>query len=73
MKASRLQDHRTNQSLFRTRRKRLSRRVKACVDQHFADVMAGKARLKSPAALISEALADGIFEELFQVHPGGKK
>jgi hypothetical protein len=43
----------------------LTRRVKAYVDRHFAEVMAGNARLKSPAALIAAALADGICEELF--------
>lgn len=65
MKPSRSQDHRTNQARFRARAKRIQARVKAYVDQHFADVMAGRARLKSPATLIAEALADGICEELF--------
>lgn len=66
MKASRQQDHRTNQARFRAKRSRLSRRIKAHIDRHIEDVMAGRARFKKPSQLAAEVWAEHVVEELLR-------
>lgn len=47
----------------RARKRRIHRAMKAYIDAHLAEVMAGAARLKAPATLIAEAFAEAFCKE----------